>query len=238
MKPDEMTPAADANPMPDPMLNPMSALMEALSGFQAEMEVVTKSKSANAGKYRYTYADYADIMRAAGPLFGKYGLSFSCSPQYADRTIVLTGRLMHKAGGYLDGTMPVTMGPPQQIGSDLSYMKRYLLTSLAGIATDDEDDEMMRGMPRQQQQVAAPQRPVAKPASQATIAAATELAQTAGYAPQMLAKLVDWVTQGRTTVLAEMTEEEAAVFISKTRQKLQEQAPAVEQAELEVDDDA
>lgn len=237
MKPDEMVPATDPTSMP--AADPMPALMEALSAFQGEMEVVTKSKAANAGRYKYTYADYADIMRTARPLFGKYGLSFSCSPQFADRTIVLTGRLMHKAGGYLEGTMPVTMGPPQQIGSDLSYMRRYLLTSLAGIATDDEDDEMMRGMPRQQQQqAAAPQRPVAKPASQATIAAATELAETAGYAPQMLVKLVEWVTRGRATVLAEMTEEEAAVFISKTRQKLQEQAPAVEQAELEVGNDA
>ena len=236
MKPDEMTPATEAAPVP--ASDPMPAFMAAFSAYQAELEVINKSKSANAGKYKYTYATYADIARVVLPIMGRHGLSFTCMSSVVDRTIILTGRVMHEAGGYIEGSMPIRWGTPQEIGGDLTYMQRYLIKTLAGVATDDEDDEVMRDMPRQQRQSRAPQQPVARPASPATIAAATELAQTAGYAPQMLVKLVDWVTQGRTTVLAEMTEDEAAVFIDKTRQKLQEQAPAGEQTELQVGNDA
>ena len=239
MKPDEMTPATEAAPVP--ASDPMPAFMAAFSAYQAELEVINKSKSANAGKYKYTYATYADIARVVLPIMGRHGLSFTCMSSVVDRTIILTGRVMHEAGGYIEGSMPIRWGTPQEIGGDLTYMQRYLIKTLAGVATDDEDDEVMRDMPRQQQSRApqpVPQRPVAKPASPAAIATATELAQAAGYAPQMLVKLVDWVTQGRTTVLAEMTEDEAAVFIDKTRQKLQEQAPAGEQTELQVGNDA
>ena len=236
MKLDEMTPATEAAPVP--ASDPMPAFMAAFSAYQAELEVINKSKSANAGKYKYTYATYADIARVVLPIMGRHGLSFTCMSSVVDRTIILTGRVMHEAGGYIEGSMPIRWGTPQEIGGDLTYMQRYLIKTLAGVATDDEDDEVMRDMPRQQRQSRAPQQPVARPASPATIAAATELAQTAGYAPQMLVKLVDWVTQGRTTVLAEMTEDEAAVFIDKTRQKLQEQAPAGEQTELQVGNDA
>lgn len=112
----------------------------ALAAFQAEMPSVRKSETANAGQYAYTYADLAGIMKIAAPLLAKHGLAFSCSPAVTEHGPVITGCLMHVSGEILDGTLPLWGSNPQQLGSSITYGRRYLLGALTGIVTDDDDD--------------------------------------------------------------------------------------------------
>ncbi len=124
----------------------MSAnLAAALAAFQAEMPTVTKNHKASVptkagGSYSYTYADLADVSAAVTPLLAKHGLSFSCCPRPAERGYELVGRLLHSSGESIEGSLPLNGSTPQELGSSLTYMRRYLLGAITGVVTDDDDD--------------------------------------------------------------------------------------------------
>lgn len=120
-------------------------LATALAAFQAEMPKVSKNKEANVptksgGSYKYSYADLADVSEAAMPLLAKHGLSFTCLPDENDRGFILKGRLMHTSGGVLKANLPLRGNTSQELGSSLTYMRRYLLGAMTGIVTDDDED--------------------------------------------------------------------------------------------------
>lgn len=120
-------------------------LAAALAAFQAEMPVVAKSHRAevptkSGGKYTYTYADLADVTESAMPLLTKHGLAFSACPRMTDRGYELCGRLLHESGESLDGSLPIAGNTPQELGSSITYMRRYLFGCMTGVVTDDDDD--------------------------------------------------------------------------------------------------
>lgn len=124
----------------DQLSRPVNELAAALAKFQAEMPTVAKTHTATVrsdkGSYSYTYADLADVTEAAMPLLSKQGLSFSCLP--GERVIL--GVLMHSSGQYVTASLPISGANPQQVGSSLTYMRRYLLGCMTGVVTDDDDD--------------------------------------------------------------------------------------------------
>ena len=112
----------------------------ALSAFQGEMPTVPKSHTATVksdkGNYSYTYAGLADVTEAAAPLLAKHGLAFVTLPENGR----LVGLLLHASGESLSASLPLGGGTPQQIGSSLTYMRRYLFGCMTGLVTDDDDD--------------------------------------------------------------------------------------------------
>ena len=121
------------------------ALAAALAKFQAEMPVVPKShtakvKTKTGSDYSYTYADLADVTEAAMPLLAKHALAYAAEPDVTERGLVLRGVLMHESGEERTGTLPLSGNTPQELGSSITYMRRYLLGCLTGIVTDDDDD--------------------------------------------------------------------------------------------------
>lgn len=121
-------------------------LAAALVKFQAEMPTVGKDRTAkvptkNGGEYSYTYAGLADIVKAAMPILTKHGLSFSCCPRRTDQgDYDIVGVLLHTSGEKLEGALPVQGATAQQIGSSLTYGRRYLFGCMTGLVTDDDDD--------------------------------------------------------------------------------------------------
>lgn len=120
-------------------------IAQALADFQADMPAVAKNKKAevptkSGGKYTYTYADLADISAQAMPLLRKNGLAFSACPRRSDHGYELVGLLLHISGESLQGALPLHGNQPQEIGSALTYARRYLLGCMTGLVTDDDDD--------------------------------------------------------------------------------------------------
>lgn len=120
-------------------------LAEALAAFQGEAPTVHKDKTAtvptkSGGQYKYSYADLADVAAAAYPILARHGLSFSCAPGIIDGKPVVRGILMHSSGESIEGMLPMPGSTPQEIGSSLTYARRYLLGCLTGIVTDADDD--------------------------------------------------------------------------------------------------
>lgn len=120
--------------------NGLDKIAEALTRFQAEVPTVAKTKTAQVksdkGSYSYTYAGLADVTEAAMPLLSKHGLAFITTPGNG----VLTGMLIHTSGQSITGSLPITGGTPQAVGSSLTYMRRYLLGCMTGLVTDEDDD--------------------------------------------------------------------------------------------------
>lgn len=117
----------------------------ALSAFQGEMSTVKKAETAtvpmkSGGKYSYTYATLADVQAVVMPLLAKHGLSFTVRPASENGAGKIIGELWHESGGCHTGELPLFGNSPQDLGSSLTYARRYLLGCLTGVATDDDDD--------------------------------------------------------------------------------------------------
>jgi len=119
-------------------------LETALAAFQAEMPTVNKGKTADTGKYKYKYADIADVTEAVMPLLSKHGLSFSVTPRAAENGYEIAGTLMHESqSGIVQGALPLFGRTSQEIGSSITYARRYLLGCLTGMVTDEDEDGNM-----------------------------------------------------------------------------------------------
>lgn len=128
---------------------PASPLAAALARVQAKLPRLGKSETGKvSGKnkegeffsYEYSYADLASVSRAIMPLLGGEGLAFTSFPTVADRGLVLRYYLLHEAGQMMTGDYPLTGTTAQQIGSSITYARRYCLCAVTGIAPDEDDD--------------------------------------------------------------------------------------------------
>jgi len=140
------------------------AFAQALSEFQANMPKVGKASKAEVptkqgGKYSYTYAALPDILDAALPQLTKVGLSFTAAPTLTDHGFVLRYSLLHVAGHRETGEYPLpdpASSSPQQIGSAVTYGRRYCFCALTGIAAEEDDDGQAASEARSERLPSAP----------------------------------------------------------------------------------
>src|SRR5690606_10103709 len=95
----------------------------------------------NTRSFSYKSADLSDVTKALMPLMGELGLSFTAKPTFSGERFVLAYKLMHTNGDSEEGEYPLDMrGSPQQIGSAITYARRYALCAVTGLAADEDDD--------------------------------------------------------------------------------------------------
>lgn len=120
----------------------IGTLALALANAQAEFGPIAKDKTAKAGAYSYNYADLADILNAVRKPLADNELAVTQVTEYDfnhSRPLLVT-RLMHSSGEWIEGVYPLRdYDKPQDMGSALTYARRYALTSLLGIAAEDDD---------------------------------------------------------------------------------------------------
>lgn len=116
-------------------------LAAALARAQAECQNVTMNRVNP--HFRSKYADLAAVRDAIIPVFNKHGLSIIQAPT-SDFVggFTLETRVMHSSGSEIVWNFPL---PPdtskmQSIGSAISYARRYTLSAIAGIASEEDDD--------------------------------------------------------------------------------------------------
>lgn len=124
----------------------LSNLAAALSAAQAEIEGAVKG-NVNP-HFRSKYADLGACWDACrGPLT-KHGLSVVQLPVASDPGWVkLRTILLHKSGESLEDTwaVPVSKQDAQGYGSALTYIRRYMLQAIVGLAPIDDDGEASVG---------------------------------------------------------------------------------------------
>jgi hypothetical protein len=123
-------------------------LNRALAAFQAEAPKVIKDevgiipgKDRKQG-YKYRYADLATVNAVALPLLGKHGLSVFAKPGFAGNQFGIVCKLKHSSGEEEEGFYPLpSASTPQQMGSAITYARRYSMLMMTGLAPADEDDD-------------------------------------------------------------------------------------------------
>ena len=114
---------------------------KAFAMFQAE--VINPLNSTVNNFFKNKYATLADVLNEVRPVLAKHGLSILQMPSGNDGLVQLTTLIMHTSGEWIE-TEPMTMRPekgtPQGIGSCLTYLRRYSLSSILGVASEDDDD--------------------------------------------------------------------------------------------------
>lgn len=133
---------------------PESAFADALAAFQAAVPHIGKGQTATVksdkGSYSYGYADLTDITLTSLPLLAKVGLSWTAKTTVTDNGFVLLSTLMHTAGHVETAEWPLpdpTRATAQQVGSALTYGRRYTFTALTGVAPGGEDDDAQNAVP-------------------------------------------------------------------------------------------
>lgn len=134
----------------------LNELAAALSKAQGELKNIEKGKINPHFKSRY--ADIADGLEVVRPVLSKHGLSVvqvtSLNPDTG--IFLLHTRLLHSSGQWIEASYPIPTGKAQEMGSALTYARRYSLFSLVGTAGTDEDDDGAAA------NTAAPAKPAAK----------------------------------------------------------------------------
>jgi hypothetical protein len=123
-------------------MNELNEIATALSKLQGEIINATKDKAG----YNYSYADLAQILDISRPLMSKHELSLTQMPTTnSEGKIGITSLLMHSSGQSITSffELPIDgvakMSTAQACGSVITYMRRYALASILGIAQTDED---------------------------------------------------------------------------------------------------
>jgi hypothetical protein len=117
--------------------NPINMLAPALSAMQAKYTTVTHNATVDTGKFKYTYATLDHILDEMRPLMAAHG--FAVTNRVDQLNLVIT--LMHESGQCISSVIPLhNSADPKAFGSELTYMRRYGITGLLGLATDDDDD--------------------------------------------------------------------------------------------------
>lgn len=120
--------------------NGKTNLATALAKAQAECENVAMNKVNP--HFRSKYADLAAVRDAIVPVFSKYGISIVQAPNIDGNGFGLETRLIHSSGEEMVWVFPLPMdvNKMQSIGSAISYARRYTLSAIAGIASEEDDD--------------------------------------------------------------------------------------------------
>lgn len=121
----------------------MSEIYKALVAFQKELPNVSKGNTAKAGSFSYKYADLTDVTDKIMPLLSKHGLAFTARPTLTHAAaFVLHYSLVHSSGDMIGGEYPLpSHGSPQEIGSAITYARRYALVAITGVAPGGDDDD-------------------------------------------------------------------------------------------------
>lgn len=121
-----------------------------------DLEDVQRAHTADTGSYRYKYADLQTATKQAREVLGRHGLGVHQEAHGADLgAIRVTTTVWHTSGQWIaaDPLVMPAKGGPQDVGSAISYGRRYALMAFLGLATDDDDGA---GAQRAAQEAAKP----------------------------------------------------------------------------------
>ena len=144
-----MEPTTD-NPGPAAAL--YAALAKAQGAFQpivknreVSIDIKDKQTGQKKGTYTFRYADLEEILTKTRPALSANGLALIQTIEHGGNGPLLVCRLVHAAGGMMasEVLMPGVrdMADPKAFGAAITYLRRYMVTAMLGVAADDDLDE-------------------------------------------------------------------------------------------------
>lgn len=123
----------------------INELAAALAKAQGEIEGAAKT-AANPF-FKSKYADLASVWDACRRPLATNGLAVIQSPTVNELRVSLDTLIVHTSGQWIRNTLSCAVkdDTPQVIGSATTYLRRYALQSLVGVAAEDDDGNAAQG---------------------------------------------------------------------------------------------
>ena len=120
---------------------PKAELYKALAVAQGEITAAEALQTADAGSYSYKYADLAACLEVIRKPLSDNGLALIQLPSIVEGEVCIETILAHESGQSISCTMAMRpeKGGPQAIGAVITYLRRYSLSSMLGVAQFDDD---------------------------------------------------------------------------------------------------
>jgi len=128
------------------------AFYDAKSEFQSKKPTIKKtskvgytSRNSNT-KTQYSFAPLSEIQKQVDPILAELGFSYDYKQTDEKGSITITCVLSHRLGHSETSSLTAPhdnsggKNAIQSIGSTVSYLKRYTLTNIIGLSTEDDDD--------------------------------------------------------------------------------------------------
>ena len=154
--------------------NPIGELAAALAKAQGAMKPAIFDRENPFFKSRY--ATLASVWEACRAALSANGLAVTQIIDVDEGRLTLETTLMHSSGQEVVSHYPITpvKNDPQGIGSALTYARRYSLSALVGVASEEEDDGNAASGTKASapKEKSMPAKPVETPAARVETAAA------------------------------------------------------------------
>lgn len=129
-------------------------LMKAMIASAPEIRSIAKNKQA----YGYKYATLDSLIDMLRDVLPKHGLWFTQMPTRSEEESVLTTRVFHESGEWLEDSILMTdtelqgkANDTQKLGASITYFRRYVLSSIFGVSADEDVDGNLASKDRPQQ---------------------------------------------------------------------------------------
>jgi len=131
----------------------MKNLFKALAAFQNEVPIIHKDTTG----YGYTYADLPKIIETINPLLKKHGLGYT---QPIGKGVITTIVFHIESGESIESEVTIPEGVNlkgmnefQVLGSAITYLRRYSLSSVLGLVTDKDTNAAGESQPKKYAEV-------------------------------------------------------------------------------------
>lgn len=160
----------------------MKSIYKALADFQSEVGTINKSSSG----YGYNYADLEEITTTIKPLLKKHNLGYT---QPIDGTQLKTILFHTESGESIDSVIDIPQGVQfkgmnefQVLGSAITYLRRYSLSSILGLVSDEDKDAH-----GEQIAPSTPRASASRPATEKQLGLIRTLASKQGFSEEAIA---------------------------------------------------
>jgi hypothetical protein len=127
------------------------AYNKAMAAFKANPPKIDKDRhvgySTSKGKVGYSHASLYNVVDKITAELSKYGLSSSWRTEQTNNQVKVSCRISHELGHFEETSLTAdadnsgAKNSIQAIGSTVTYLQRYSLLSLTGLATYDQDND-------------------------------------------------------------------------------------------------
>lgn len=120
----------------------MKDIAAAMAKAQMQIKAAIKDTKGQVGKGVYKYADLASVWDACKAALSANNIAVIQKPDFDGPVMWLETMLLHSSGDCITGRYPLrpTQDNPQAYGSAMTYARRYSLSAMVGIVTDEDDD--------------------------------------------------------------------------------------------------
>lgn len=113
---------------------------------KAQSEIENAAKNAANPHFRSRYADLAEVLNTVRPVLARHGLSVLQATAYDGHLVHVTTVLAHSSGGLVSSTASCepARSDAQGVGAATTYLRRYALAAMCGVAQEDDDGQSAR----------------------------------------------------------------------------------------------